>query len=354
MRQLPCHVTHTTQETHQVVRANLDRSPLYQGRIVGRGPRYCPSLEDKVVRFSERERHTVFLEPEGLDSPLVYPAGLSTSLPEEIQLDFLRTIPGLEQVEIAQPGYAVEYDFVPATQLKRSLAVGESGLFLAGQINGTSGYEEAAVQGLWAGINAARFARGEAEWLLAREQAHLAVLVDELVGKATTEPFRMFTSRSENRLGLREGNADLRLAGEGARLGLVSQAQLALVEARRGRINGELDRLSGEQVNPDRATLARMAELGLVAMDKPLSLRELMSRPEARHEQLWALRPGQVPLAEADVEEVEAEVKYAGYQRRQVTEQSRVAAQLHWSIPVDFPYQGLAGLSREIQERRSG
>jgi tRNA uridine 5-carboxymethylaminomethyl modification enzyme len=353
LTQLDCHLTYTTPATHAVVQKNLDRSPLYQGRIVGRGPRYCPSLEDKVVRFSQRERHTVFLEPDGIGSPLVYPAGLSTSLPEEVQLDFLRTIPGLEQVEIAVPGYAVEYDYVPATQLTRSLQVGATGLFLAGQINGTSGYEEAAVQGLWAGINAARASAGQGAWSLLREEAHLAVLIDELVTKATTEPFRMFTSRSEHRLALRESNADLRLSFEGVALGLLDSQQRAQVETRRERLDAEQQRLEQTQVHPDRATLAELARLGTGPMDKPMSLRELLCRPEATWALLAQLRPPAQPLSVEDQEEIEARVKYAGYQRRNQLELNRVSSQLGWAIPRDFSYVGLSGLSREVQEKLS-
>lgn len=346
-----CWLTHTTEATHEVVRRNLDRSPLYQGRIVGRGPRYCPSLEDKVVRFADRERHPVFLEPEGVDSPLVYPAGLSTSLPVEIQLDFLRTIPGLESAEVAQPGYAVEYDYVPATQLTRALGLADTGLFLAGQINGTSGYEEAAVQGFWAGVNAARFARGQAPWQLSRDRAHLAVLVEELVTREQPEPLRMFTSRSEDRLALREGNADLRLASEGAALGLLEPSAKARAEARRQRISAELERLRQARVNPDRETLAGASALGLAAFDQPLTLAELLARPEVRWSQVAGLAPGVEGLEMADVEEIEAEVKYAGYARRDEASRHRLAAQRDWAIPSDLSFSGLSGLSREVQER---
>ncbi|MBS2029901.1 MAG: tRNA uridine-5-carboxymethylaminomethyl(34) synthesis enzyme MnmG [Deltaproteobacteria bacterium] len=352
LRQRPCWLTHTSPRTHEVVRGSLHRSPLYQGRIEGRGPRYCPSLEDKVVRFAARERHAVFLEPEGLESPLVYPAGLSTSLPPDAQLAFLRTISGLEGVEMAQPGYAVEYDHVPATQLDRRLALGDSGLFLAGQINGTSGYEEAAVQGFWAGVNAARWASGEPAWGLARERAHLAVLVDELVTRESGEPMRMFTSLSEARLHLREGNADLRLAGEGRALGLVGDRDAGRVVARRARIDGEVARLGSTMALPDRETLAALAREGLAPFLKPVPLAELLARPEARWEALRRAIPEGAPSLElVDLEEVEAEVKYAGYARRAGREQSRVAGQLGWAIPEGFEFLGLAGLSAELQER---
>ena len=349
--QRPCWMTYTNANTHEVVRSGLHRSPLFQGRIAGRGPRYCPSLEDKVVRFAERARHPVFLEPEGIDAPWVYPAGLSTSLPPELQVAFLRTIAGLEEVEIAQPGYAVEYDCVPATQLNRRLAVGETGLFLAGQINGTSGYEEAAVQGLWAGVNAARFAVGQGAWSLPRESAYIAVLVEELLAKDGGEPFRMFTSRSEARLSLREGNADLRLAAAGLDAGLLPSELHGMVEARRLRISTELERLRRIRLSPDRSTRERLVSLGIGDLEQPATPGELLARPHVRWSQVAGLSDGAPALDAADAEEVEAEVKYAGYLRREGAKQARVSQQLGWSIPPQLDYAGLAGLSREARER---
>jgi len=347
-----CWLTWTGAETHQVVRQNLGRSPLYQGRIGGRGPRYCPSLEDKVVRFADKARHAVFLEPEGVDSEWVYPAGLSTSLPVEVQEAFLRTIPGLREVVVARPGYAVEYDYVPATQLGRDLGVGRSGLFLAGQINGTSGYEEAAVQGFWAGVNAARFAAGGVAWGLARDRAHIGVLIEQLTRFEFGEPLRMFTSRAENRLALREGNADLRLATEASELGLTTALDRERVEARRLRVTAELERLRAARVNPDQQNLGAAAAVGIAPFEQPSALADLLKRPGVRWAQLAEAWPeGVGPLDVGDAEEVEAEVKYEGYLRRQGAEERRTAEQLDWVIPRDFAYAGLPGLSGELRER---
>ncbi|MGQ0506630.1 MAG: tRNA uridine-5-carboxymethylaminomethyl(34) synthesis enzyme MnmG [Myxococcaceae bacterium] len=323
--QLLCHITYTQPLTHDCVRANLFRSPLYQGEIVGRGPRYCPSLEDKVLRFSNRDRHQVFLEPEGPTSPLVYPAGLSTSLPADAQLAFLRTIPGLEQVEVARYGYAVEYDYAPPTQLRATLESKQvQGLFLGGQLNGTSGYEEAAFQGLMAGINAGLQVRGEPELVLARREAHGAVLLDELVTRGVDEPFRMFTSRSEHRLLLREGNADLRLRKHGARLGLVSPTELATTEARAAAIAEEIARLR--------------------ANGNAVKLR----RPEIRYADVAA----GASVARDVAEEVETEIKYEGY----VAQAERAAARDAdawdgWKIPRDLDYRGIRGLANEAAEK---
>jgi tRNA uridine 5-carboxymethylaminomethyl modification enzyme len=323
--QLSCHVTFTNEATHQILRDNLHRSPLYKGEIVGRGPRYCPSVEDKVVRFADKPRHTVFLEPEGPASPLVYPAGLSTSLPAEVQLEFLRTMRGLERVEVARYGYAVEYDYAPPTQLHPTLETKRvAGLYFAGQLNGTSGYEEAAFQGLLAGINAALQVQGAPALVLGRHEAHGAVLLDDLVTRGVDEPFRMFTSRSEHRLKLREANAEFRLRAHGHRVGLVDDAELAATAAREARIDGELKRLERER------------------------LLQQLRRPEVTYARLVK----DSALEARDADEVEVRAKYQGYiAQAEAAWFRRSEASDAWRIPEGFTFRAVRGLSAEATER---
>jgi len=326
---LDCFVTYTTATTHQVLRDNLHLSPLFQGDIVGRGPRYCPSVEDKVVRFASRSRHTVFLEPEGHSSDLVYPAGLSTSMPAEVQLAFLRSIPGLEAVEVARYGYAVEYDYSPPTQVHATLETRRvGGLFFAGQLNGTSGYEEAAFQGLLAGINAGLQVQGAEPLVLRRDEAHGAVLLDELVTRGVDEPFRMMTSRSEHRLTLREGNAEFRLRAHGARVGLVTAEDAGVSASRAAQVRAELERLEARRLLVKlRRTEVTYASLAAEDVDRP-----------ALPEDLCA--------------EVEVEAKYAGYVKQaQTTWTRRSDAHDAWKIPAGFRFSEVRGLSREVMEK---
>ena len=360
-RQVPCHITATNERTHDLIRAASGRSPLFTGLIEGVGPRYCPSVEDKVARFADRTSHQIFIEPEGLDTHEIYPNGISTSLPFDVQLEFVRSIKGFERAHITRPGYAIEYDFFDPRDLHHSLqSKAIAGLFFAGQINGTSGYEEAAAQGLLAGANAALHADGREAWRPGRSEAYLGVLVDDLITRGAPEPYRMFTSRAEYRLSLREDNADLRLTAQGRALGLVGEERWDFFARKRDAVEREIGRLSGCVVHPAQAGAELLAKLGQPLLRETRAI-ELLRRPELAYHDLAAAAPdaggaesawrGDARLLEQVSLQVEVTAKYSGYLKRQVDEIERQRRHEELPLPADIDYAQVGGLSNEARQR---
>ncbi|MGQ9775295.1 tRNA uridine-5-carboxymethylaminomethyl modification enzyme MnmG/GidA [Chloroflexus sp.] len=349
--QLPCYQVHTTPEFHAIIRENLHRAPLFSGIIEGVGPRYCPSIEDKIVRFADKERHGLFLEPEGWTTSEVYVQGCNTSLPEDVQWAMLRSIPALRNVELMRIGYAIEYDAVATGEITADMQTRRlRGLFFAGQINGTTGYEEAAAQGLMAGINAAHYVQGKPPVILGRAEAYIGVLIDDLTTKEIREPYRMFTSRAEYRLLLRADNADLRLTPLAYRLGLVDGERAAVVEARRQQIEHALQQMRERRIFPSAAVNASLEAHGIKSISQPVTVAEVLARPEVRYTQLRDALPELPALSDAVIEQVEIGCKYSGYIARQEREVARMQKMEHRRIPPDFDYASLPGLRNEARQ----
>jgi len=352
-QQVACHITHTSEQTHDLIRSGLERSPMYTGVIEGVGPRYCPSIEDKVMRFADKNSHQIFIEPEGLDSQEVYPNGISTSLPYDVQQDFVRSIKGFENAHITRPGYAIEYDFFDPRDLRSSLETKFiDGLFFAGQINGTTGYEEAAAQGLMAGLNAARQVQDQESWCPRRDEAYIGVLIDDLITCGTNEPYRMFTSRAEYRLLLREDNADLRLTETGRELGVISDARWDAMSRKRDAIDAEQQRLGSTWLRPETLNASDAEAVLGKPLQREASLMELLRRPDVSYKALMTLPGSGAGCNDAEVsEQVEIQAKYAGYIDRQQQEIERAARNAEQRLPDNIDYQQVRNLSSEVRQK---